>query len=151
VQPISTTRRINAPIERVFQTVADARNFTTAVPHIKNIEFLTEQQTGVGTRFRETRMMGSKEAQTELEVTEYAANDHVRMVSDSGGTIWDTVFRVNEIDGAVELSMQMDIRPHKLLAKLFIPLIRGTVVSGVEADLDCVKDYCEMAPCDSEQ
>lgn len=146
MQPIATIRCIRAPIDRVFQTVADVRNFTTAVPHIKKIEFLSEQQTGVGTRFRETRMMGNKEVQTELEVTEYVENEHVRLVSDSGGTIWDTVFRVTEVDGEVELSMHMDIRPHKLLARLFIPLIRGTVVTGVEADMDCVKDYCEMTP-----
>ena len=39
------------------------------------------------------------EATTELEVTEYVENDHVRMVADSHGTIWDTVFSVKEQTG----------------------------------------------------
>lgn len=31
---------------------------------------------------------------TELEVTEFVENDHVRYVTDSHGTVWDTVMSV---------------------------------------------------------
>lgn len=146
MKPITTMRRIDAPLETVFQTVADIRNFSKAAPDITNVEFLTEQQSGVGTRFRETRMMNGREAQTELEVTEFVENDRIRLVSDAGGTVWDTVFAVKPVGNSTELTMAMEIRPYRWLAKLFMPLIRGTVVKGVERDLDCVKDYCEGSP-----
>ena len=46
------------------------------------------------TRFRETRVMKGREASTVLEVTEYESPRRIRLVSDEGGTIWDTVFTV---------------------------------------------------------
>ncbi|MCA9048742.1 MAG: SRPBCC family protein [Planctomycetaceae bacterium] len=143
MKPITSARQINAPLSVVFRTVADIRNFSRAVPHIVKVEFLTEQQSGVGTRFRETRLMGNKEQQTELEVTEFADNDRIRLVSDAGGTIWDTVFSVKSADNGVLLEMNMDIRPYRRMAKLLIPLFRGPIVKGVNHDMDCVRQYCE--------
>ncbi|WP_372896002.1 SRPBCC family protein [Stieleria sp.] len=140
---IIATRTIQAPLTVVFQAVSDVRNFRKAVPHITDVEFLSEQQHGVGTRFRETRLMKDREQSVELEVAEFVDNDRVRMVSDAGGTIWDTLFSVSQVGEAVELKMQMDIRPHTFLARLMIPLIRGMVVKGVESDMDAVKSYCE--------
>lgn len=51
------TRRIDAPIERVFDTVCDIGNFSQAIPDIVNVEFTSETRRGVGTRFKETRLM----------------------------------------------------------------------------------------------
>ena len=61
--------------------------------------FLSEVRTGVGTRFRETRLMHGKERSTELEVTEYVENERVRMVADTDGTVWDSVFVVSPVEG----------------------------------------------------
>ena len=143
MKSIRITRFIDAPLEAVFQTVSDVRNFRDAVPHITNIEFLTDQHVGAGTRFRETRSMNGREQSVELEVAEYVENDRVRMISDAGGTVWDSLFTVTEEAGKVTLDMQMDIRPYKLLSKIMTPLIRGMVVKGVAADMDAVQTYCE--------
>ena len=143
MKPIIVSRTIEAPLDLVFQTVGDVRNFRQAVPHITNVEFLTEQQCGAGTRFRETRTMKGREHSVELEVTEFVENERIRLVSDAGGTIWDTVFSVSPREGQVELTMQMDVRPYRLLARMMIPLVRGMVVKGVTADMDAVKAFCE--------
>ena len=90
--------------------------------------------------------MGRREATTELEVTEYEPPNRVRMVSDSGGTIWDTVFTVTADGSGSRLDMVMDARPHKLLAKLTVPLFGRMVAKAVEKDMDEVKDYCEAEP-----
>ena len=136
-------RTIDAPIDVVFNTVADVRNFSKVVPEIVNVQFLTDSQVGLGTRFRETRMMNGREATVELEVTEYQENDHVRIVSDAGGTIWDTVFSVKPVGDQVELDMTMDANAYKLLAKLFNPFIKGVIQKAVERDMDAVKKHCE--------
>lgn len=143
MKPIRIIRTIEAPLDVVFQTVSDVRNFSKAVPHITHIEFLTEQQVGAGTRFRETRAMNGREQAVELEVAEYVTDDRVRMISDAGGTIWDSLFTVSPEAGKVTLTMQMDIRPYKLLSKIMTPLIRSMVVKGVAADMDAVQTYCE--------
>ncbi|MBT8402019.1 MAG: SRPBCC family protein, partial [Rhodothermia bacterium] len=90
---------IAAPVDRVFDTIAHIQNFSRAVPHIVNVEILSETQSGVGTRFRETREMRGREMTTELEITEYVKDKSVRIVSDEGGTIWDTLFTVESTNG----------------------------------------------------
>lgn len=139
------SRTIGAPVGAVFDLIADPVNYTRAVPQITKVEFLTGQRSGVGTRFRETRKMGSRDAATELEVTEYVTNERVRMVSDAGGTIWDSVFTVTPTGdgGATKLDLVMEARPHRFLARVVVPLTRGIVARAVAGDMDAVKAYLE--------
>ena len=139
------SRTVDAPAGVVFSTVADISNFSKAVPHIEHVEFLSEARTGVGARFRETRLMGSRKATTELEVTEYVQDERVRFVSDAGGTIWDTTFTVEpDPDGrGTRVTMVMEARPHRLLARLVTPLMRSVVAKAIAEDLDAVKVYAE--------
>jgi len=143
MKTVETTRTISAPLATVFETISDVRNFRKAVPHIINIEFLTEKQHGTGTRFHETRVMNGKEHTVELEVAEFVENESVRMVSVAGGTKWDTTFTVKETQGSVEMKMVMLVEPQNMMAKMMIPMILGMVRKGVEADMDSVKTYCE--------
>ena len=139
------SRTIAAPVNAVFETVAEISNFTRAVPHIVRVEFLADQKVGVGTRFRETRVMRGREVATELEITEFVRNQRVRLVSDAGGTIWDSMFTVTpEGDGrGTRLDLVMEARPYRLVARLFVPLMRGAVAKAVAADMDAVKAYLE--------
>lgn len=85
------------------------------------------------------------EASTELEVTEYVENDRVRIVSEAGGAVWDTVFTVSPAGGRTELTMTMDARPAKLTLPVVMRMIRKAVIS----DVDAVKAFCERpAPAD---
>jgi hypothetical protein len=65
------------------------------------------------------------------------------MISDAGGTVWDTVFTVAQVGDAVALTMVMEATPHNFLARVMNRLIKGMVVKGVESDMDAVKAYCE--------
>lgn len=143
MKPIIAVRTIHAPSDFVFRTISDINGFRKAVPHIVKVEFLSTQQHGIGTRFRETRLMKGREHSVELEVTEFVENDRVRMKSDAGGAIWDTLFTVSQVGGDVEVKMQMDIRPHNILARIMVVLIRGMVAKDVVSDLDAIKSYCE--------
>ena len=139
------TRTIHAPVGAVFEVVSDISRFSEAVPHIVGVEFLTESKVGVGTRFRETRMMGKREASTVLEVTEYVKNERVRLVSDAGGTVWDSLFTVTPVgDGrSTRLGLVMEARPYRLLARVFVPLMKGMVGKAVAGDMDAVKGWVE--------
>ena len=139
----TATRSIDAPIDLVFKAVSDINNFSKVVPDIVNVEFLSDVKSGVGTRFRETRLMKGKEAMTELEVTEFVENDHVRMVTDSHRAVWDTVMSVKTVDGKTDLKMVMDAKPHKFMQKMMIPMIKGMITKALEKDMDSVKTYCE--------
>ena len=143
MKPVRVSRMIAAPLDLVFKTISDAHNFRDAVPHILNVEFLSDQQSGLGTRFRETRLENGREHSVEIEVAEYSENDRIRMVSDAGGTVWDTLFTVSEHGDGTEMNMQMNINPHTFLARIITPLIRRMVVKGVESDMDSIKSFCE--------
>jgi hypothetical protein len=60
---------ISASIETVFDTVVDTRNEPSYNPTMTWVELLTPEPIGRGTRFR--ALMGKKELETLVEVTEY--------------------------------------------------------------------------------
>lgn len=140
---IKISRQIQAPVNEVFRTISDIRNFSKAVPEIIDVEFLSETKSGVGTRFRETREFKGREAATELEVTEFVENDHIRIVSDTQGTIWDSLFTVSKKESGCELTLEMEARPYKFFSKIMTPLMKGFISKALERDMDAVKEYCE--------
>lgn len=137
------SRVIKAPAATVFETVADAENFAAAVPHLVDVEFVGDQRRGVGTRFRETRVLRGRQATTELEVTEYVPNEQVRLIADEGGTIWDTTFAILKDGDASTLQLTMEATPYQLAAKVLNPLMKGLISRAIEGDMDAVKAYCE--------
>ena len=139
----TVNRTINATPAVIFKAVSDINNLPQTVPDIVKVEFLSEVKSGVGTRFRETRLMNGKEARTELEVTEYVENERIRMVADSHGTIWDSIFTVKSAGEHTELTVTMDAKAHKFLPKLMNPLMKGLYKKGLEKHMDAVKTYCE--------
>lgn len=99
---------------------------------------LSDVTTGVGTRFRETREINGKEAATELEVTEYDENKHIRLIADSRGTVWNSLFTVEESGGQTRLTLMMEAKAYKLMAKLMNPLMKFTIKKALEKDMDAV-------------
>jgi hypothetical protein len=140
---VDSHREIRAPLNVVFRTLSRIDEYSKAVPGIIKVEFLSDRHDGVGTRFRETRRMNGKEVSTDLEVTELSENKSIRMVSDTGGTIWDTVFFVEEAGPLVRMNMQMHARPRQFLAKLMTPMILGMVHKAVQQDMDSLRKFCE--------
>lgn len=136
-------KTIKAPVELVFRTISDIRNFSKAVPDIVDVEFISGSTYGVGTRFRETRMMYGKEATEELKVTELVENDRIRIVADSHGIVWDSLFTVKEVGGETELTLVMAMTPHKLMARIMTLFMKGSMEKALSKDMDAVKSYCE--------
>ena len=143
---IIVKRTIHAPATHIFQAVSDIGNLPRTNPDIARVEFLSDTHTGVGTCFRETRVMKGREHVTDLEITEYDPAGRVRMVADSHGTVWDSLFTVEDAGERAELTLQMDCNAHRLLPRLLNPLFKGMIRKGLEKHLDAVKAYCETAP-----
>ena len=140
---ITVSRDIGADPAVVFAAVADIASLTEVSPDVLHIEFLTEQHSGVGTRFRETRRMGTKEMVTELEVTEYELNRRARLVTDMNGTVWDTTFTVDPLPQGARLTIAMDARAYKLLPRLLNPILKGMFRRGMNKHVQFLADYCE--------
>ena len=140
----TTVRKtIDAPVDFVFRTVSEIDNYSEAIPHIVDVEFISDIRSGVGSRFRETRLMMGREASTVLEVTEYVENERVRLVSDEGGTIWDSIFTVSPVEGGTELTLVMDAAPYTFKSRILVPIMKLAIRMGLVKDMDAVKKYCE--------
>lgn len=134
---------IDAPRAVVFEAVSNVENLPATVPEIERTELLSETKRGVGTRFREVRRMGKKEAVTELEVTEFEPDHRVRMVAENNGTVWDTTFIVTDRNGGSRLELVMEARTDRLFSRIMIRLVRGMMRRAVEKHVGHVKSYCE--------
>jgi hypothetical protein len=142
------TRTTTAPIDFVFATISNPHSFSKVSEDVVRIEMLSDTTSGVGTRFRETRKMGKREATTDLEITECVENEHVRFVSGAGGAIWDTIYTVSTVDDQTRMEVVMDARPYKLMARIMIPFIKGMMGKFMAKDMDAVTAYCDRAESD---
>lgn len=142
---IDASRLVKAAPGAVFETLTNVGEFSKAVPGIVRIEFLSERQSGPGTRFRETRIINGRTASSELTLTELVDNQSCRLESDMMATHWDTRFTVGPEQGGTRLSMQTEVTPRSFLARMMVPLMLGVVTKALDEDLDSIQKYCERA------
>jgi len=141
---IRVSRKINSKVEAVFKAVTDIENLPSTNPDVLKTEFLSEQKSGVGTRFREVRLNNGKEMVFDLEVLEFETNERIRMTNDTHGTTWDTTITFKQ-DGQnqTDLEMAMEARAFQWLPKLLNPLLKGLYKKGMEKHVSAIKNYCE--------
>lgn len=116
------TEWINRPPAEVFNFLAEATNAPKIVPSVVRVEKLTEGPVGVGTRYRETRLMNKKGAQAELEVSGYEAPDHYAMRNVTSGieTIYD--YRLSAERDGTRVNLVAEVRASGL-KKAMVPLV----------------------------
>ena len=83
---LSIACTIHAPTALVFKTAADPTHFAQAISGVTKIEFLSLTKCGLGTRFRQSRVLNGKEMTLDFDVTDYAENERVRIVNEIHGT-----------------------------------------------------------------
>lgn len=143
MKPTELSLMVDASLGTVFRAVSDLDHFSKAVPQIDRIEIVSDSTAGVGTRFRETRLVGGRETASELEVAELVENERVRYVSDTFGTRWTSTFTVAPAGDRTSLTMAIEGRPYRLLSRLATPLMRFLTARGVAADMKGIKRYAE--------
>jgi uncharacterized protein YndB with AHSA1/START domain len=117
---ISGQIRIEAPVEEVFDTVADSRNEPRFNPDMKDVELLTPPPIGAGTRFQAT--MGAAGTPMLVELTEVDRPRRLR--SQTSSELMDTSGTLSFApDGqATVMSWDWDVTPKgwlRLLGPVF--------------------------------
>ena len=56
---VTVIQRVEAPVEKTFAVYSDVTNAAGRIKGIRKIELLTPGPVGVGTKFRETRVMST--------------------------------------------------------------------------------------------
>lgn len=141
--------RIQAPNAEVFQVFADLPNLSERVQAITGIEMLTPGDVGVGTRFKETRVMFGKEATEVMEVTQFSPPEHIREEARSNGMNYVSDWTFTEDSGMTTVRIEFSGTAQTWLGKglsLLFSGMAGSMKKAFLADMDDLKRFLETRP-----
>lgn len=146
---VSVTKSIAAPVEIVFALATDIERFPERIKGITKVEKLTPGPVGVGTRFRETRIMFKKEATEEMEFTSLEPNRGYTLGCESCGCRYSSRFTFEPEGSGTKMTMEFEAQPLTFFAKVMGVLI-GWMMSGmikkcVAQDMEDLKTAAESA------
>ena len=116
------THRVEAPIDAVFDVFSDIPRAHEMIDQIIAIEMLTDGPVGVGTRWRETRMMFKRAATEVMEVTAFEPVRSYTVGCQSCGCEYESTWRFEPDGDATHVEFEMGYRPMTVFAKLMSPL-----------------------------
>ncbi|MEL7498555.1 MAG: SRPBCC family protein [Planctomycetota bacterium] len=143
---IEMTKQIEAPISQVFEVFSDFPNCHQHIDGIERIEMLTAGPVGVGTTFKETRVMFGRESTEEMTVTAFQPDQHYVVEADSCGAHFVSKFQFSKTDTGTMVTVRLHTTALTLFAKLMSPISRmmaGTMKKMIMADVDQLKTRCE--------
>ena len=138
---VTVTEFINAPIEVVFDIASDFGNADQRITGIIKTELLTDGEIGVGTRFKETRVMFKREASETMEVVKFERPYHYAVEAFNCGCEYHTSFDFAEKNGGTEISMTFEGIPKTIFAKM-MAFMMGWMMKMVVKE--CTKDLADL-------
>lgn len=136
---ITLTRRVNAPIDRVFAVLTELERAPERISSIKRLEIITPGPVGRGTKFRETRMMFGKEATETMEITDVQPGKSMTISAGSCGAVFTTTFQLSREGSGTLIEQVTSCTPVSLFAKLMTPismLMMKPMKKMMQRDLD---------------
>lgn len=148
---ISTTVRIQASPEEVFQKATDFAHCEEWVRGVSKLELLTAGPVGVGTRWRETREMFGKQATETMEIAEFEPPRYYLVTAYNCGTHYRTELRFEPVEApegmATKVTATFTGTPATLGARilnlLFGWMMKGTVRKLMRQDLEDLQRVIE--------
>lgn len=143
------SERINAAPQAVFAIATDFSGAPQRISGIKRVEMLTPGPVGLGTRFRETRIMFGKEASETMEVVEFEPGRSYTLSAFNCGCEYRTRVSVHAAEGAAtsELSFEFAGTPRTTVARIMTLLMgwmmKGACIKAIRQDLADVKKAAE--------
>ena len=144
---VHVSKHINAPIATVFDVFSDIEKIQDRIEGITQVEILSDIKQGVGTHWRETRVMFGKEATEEMEISQLESNRSYDVIASSHGMDYHSVYTFTEKDGGTLVEMTFSGTPISMMAKLMTPigyLFKNATKKALEADMDDLKIVCEQ-------
>ena len=137
MKEVVVRRVLPAPPEKAFAACTDLEAAPDRIRAIVKMEVLGGGEIGVGTRFRETRVMFGREATEEMEITDWAPPKGFVVEARSHGTHYRTVYSFEpEGADATTVTLRFGAEPQTFFAK-----IMGFVFSGMMKTVEkCLVD-----------
>lgn len=139
MKKITTSKFVEAGLERTFEAFADFENCADTISAIVKLELLGDGPIGVGKRFRETRIVFRKEATEEMEISAYDPPRGYEVSAESCGAHFKTAFRFTPEGSGTRVDVEISATPISLAAKLMSPLggmMLRSCAKAFETDLE---------------
>lgn len=133
------TKSVAAPPADVYAVFTDLDRLPAHIPGIKKIERVTPGPFGVGTTFRETRVMFGREATETFEAVAVDPGRAFTLRAMSCGSEFVVEHRFVPDGAGTRVEMEVTMRAVSLFARLMSPLGRlmaGTMKKAIAGDLD---------------
>jgi uncharacterized protein YndB with AHSA1/START domain len=131
--------QIDAPVERVFDYVADARNEPQWLPGAKHVEMLTAGDLGEGARFEGDY---ARAGRVRIEIVAYQRPHRVTLRGRSRIVHFDDQIELAKTEEGTRLSARMTAEPQGLM-RLAAPLMGRAMRSQFEANWTHLKRVLE--------
>ncbi len=142
----SMSEYIASPPEIVFEVASDFRHAAENIQGIERLEVLTDGPIGVGTRFRETRVMFGKESTEEMEITAFDTPRSYVVEAESCGGRFRFEYRFDGDAAGTTVQIEVETYAVSFLAKLMSPLSKlmmGPMKKCIAADFNDIKRVAE--------
>ncbi|MBM3986179.1 MAG: SRPBCC family protein [Planctomycetes bacterium] len=139
MKPLTVSRSVPAPPERVFALLTDLDGAPGRIRNIRSVEKLVPGPLRVGTRWKETRLMFGREASEVMEALALEPGRRMEVGAESCGMRYRTVLEVAREGAGTRVSMTFSGQPVTLAARLMAPLaglMAGKLRQCLEEDLE---------------
>ncbi len=153
--PITASKHLRAPLETVWEVMAEFDNAADRIQAIVKLEVLTDGPVGLGTRFRETRIMFKKEATEEMEITAWDPPNSYTTEADGCGCHYTTVITCEGDGDGTKVTISMSIAPlttfGKIMGALMGLMMKSAGAKAFAKDLEDLKAFVESSDTASAQ
>lgn len=135
-------RHVAATPQRVFAQAANFAGAADTISAITKMEMLTDGPVGVGTRFRETRVMFGREATEEMTVAAFDSPRSYILHAQSHGSDYRSEMRFEPSGDGTDVVMTFQATPLTRVAKVMSVLVKPMMKSMgkmILKDLDDLK------------
>lgn len=141
MKTLRVARTTKATPDQLWDAITDLDRWADRISGITDVTRLDDgTDFGVGTRWRETRIMFGREATEEMEVTEIAEGRSYTVEAGGRGADYTSVWAIEPKGDETELSMTFSGEPTSLIAKIMAmtlgKLFEGATRKAMEKDFD---------------
>ena len=135
--------------ERAFEVITDIEKLPERVEAIQEVEILTDGPVGLGTRFREKRIMFKREASEEMEFTSFDPPRGFVHEAESHGAHYVSTYTFEpEREGTrVRLVFQSEALSAvtRFVSAVLMPFFARAARRALQSDLDSLKNVAESS------
>lgn len=133
-------RRVAAPIEVVWSTIADFGAYPGKVGSYVRVEYLTTQSDGLEASWRQTRTVFGREHSQVLRIVAWDPPHRLSTVAQESGARYTTTYQLEElVGGATHVKMRFEVEATNalgsLVQRLFGRRLMASTREGMERDL----------------